>query len=126
MKLISWNVNGRTGSACARQADALLSRGPDLVALQEVSATSEPDSRTRLTDAGYRVVSTVDLLDTPYVDPTIRRKYCNLIASRWTVEPLAGLDFPDATPPSPRSTSPLEARSRAAHLSSTSPICRRA
>ena len=35
MKLISWNVNGRK-SAVREQAQALASREPDIVALQEV------------------------------------------------------------------------------------------
>jgi len=40
MRVISWNVNGRQGSALPRQIAALLDRGPDVVALQEVRKES--------------------------------------------------------------------------------------
>ena len=40
MRVISWNVNGRVGKACAAQADAVLGRRPDVVALQELTMVS--------------------------------------------------------------------------------------
>jgi exonuclease III len=36
VKLLSWNVAHR--KSCAAQVDAILSRAPDLIALQEVTA----------------------------------------------------------------------------------------
>jgi len=73
VRLISWNVNGRTGGACSRQVDAILDRDPDLIGLQEVTAATDPQWRSRLTEAGYAVLSSVALLSRPYADPSIRR-----------------------------------------------------
>ena len=76
------------GRTCDRQADAVLRRKPDLVALQELTLTSEPLWRALLVEAGFEVLSTADILR--------GRKYCNLIASRWPIERIRGLRFRNA------------------------------
>jgi hypothetical protein len=48
MRLLSWNVNGRRGTALERQVAAVASRRPDLVALQEVRIASLDAWRARL------------------------------------------------------------------------------
>jgi endonuclease/exonuclease/phosphatase family metal-dependent hydrolase len=95
MKLISWNVNGRVGDACAAQIDAVLKRSPNVVALQELTLKSYPQWCDALLSAGFSVVSTVDLVAVPCHNPSITRKYFNAIAARGTVDPLPGLRFPD-------------------------------
>lgn len=51
MKLISWNVGARAGRA-AEQAEAMLGRHPDVVALQEATPTSFPILKKRLYAGG--------------------------------------------------------------------------
>ena len=51
MRFISWNLNGRVAKAYA-QCDAIAARNPDIVALQEVTATTLPIIRTALADRG--------------------------------------------------------------------------
>lgn len=93
MRLISWNVNGRYGTALGEQIAVVLERGPDLVALQEVRAESLPRWRERLGRAGLvHALDSADLLATagpPGRD--YRRVYFNFLASRWSVEQLPGL-----------------------------------
>ena len=63
MRVISWNVNGRYGSALQRQIAAVCDRGPDLVALQEVRAESAGAWREGLERAGLsNMVDSSDLL----------------------------------------------------------------
>lgn len=59
MKLISWNTAARSGRA-AEQAEAMLARDPDVVALQEVTPTSFPILKSRLSAGGlHHLVSAV-------------------------------------------------------------------
>ena len=51
MRLITWNVNRRL-SVLAEQAAALAGRAPDVVALQEVTASSWPLWRVALLTIG--------------------------------------------------------------------------
>jgi exonuclease III len=99
MRLISWNVNGRYGSALDRQIAALLDRAPDLVALQEVRAESLHAWLSGLERAGLRhaldssgLVQVESLSGREY-----RRLYFNLIACRWLTRRLAALqlEFPE-------------------------------
>ena len=66
MKIVSANVNGRVKSAARRQLDAVLEQDADVVALQEVTTGNYSDWCQGLTQAGYSVLSTVDLLALPY------------------------------------------------------------
>jgi len=74
LKLITWNINRRR--ATEEQAEALKSRSPDLVALQEVRLGSLEVWREALADLGLRYVeSTRELAND-------RRSFL-LTASRW-------------------------------------------
>lgn len=97
MRVLSWNLNGRTGGACRRQLDRVVGRAPEIVALQEVTRTSYPRWSEGLLAAGYSLVSTIDLVRLPYALPgsKIARKYFNMIASREPITPLPGLKFID-------------------------------
>ncbi len=73
LKLVSWNVAGRKAKQ-PRQSEALLSRHPDLVALQEVTATTRPMWRTALEAADFVVVDSQNRAED--------RKNFNLVAVR--------------------------------------------
>lgn len=53
LKLLSWNVNGRTGEGQVEQLAAVLDREPDIVALQEVTSRSHPLWLEGLLEAGF-------------------------------------------------------------------------
>jgi endonuclease/exonuclease/phosphatase family metal-dependent hydrolase len=93
MKLLSWNVNGRVQAALRSQLDKLLTRTADIVALQEVTPETYVAWCEGLMGEHYSVVSTADLLALPYPDPTIERRYMNLIAARHPLALLPGLSF---------------------------------
>jgi exonuclease III len=79
VKLLSWNVAGRTGRLEA-QAAAVARREPDIVVLQEIRASTLPRWQGALRDAGL-----------PYsLDSGGRseRRLFNLAASRWPLDPL--------------------------------------
>lgn len=110
VKVLSWNVNGRVGGALAKQLAAVLAQEPDVVALQEVTGGSYADWSRGLMDAGFSVLSTIDLLLLPYPPPPypmppfpraviregqIARKYMNVLASRHPIAMLPGLAFID-------------------------------
>lgn len=118
MRLLCWNVNGRVGEAARRQVQAVLSRSPDVIALQELTGNPRrrgsgnyPSWVEELTAAGYSIVSAVDLLAVPYPEPDydtpplplswkrphgqIKRTHFNLVASRHPIAPLPGLAFDD-------------------------------
>jgi len=86
MKLLSWNVAGRTG-VMDRQAQAVERREPDVVCLQEVRASTAPRWREALAGHGL-----VHALDSSEVAPP--RRLFNLIASRWELNPLPGVLSP--------------------------------
>jgi endonuclease/exonuclease/phosphatase family metal-dependent hydrolase len=98
MRLISWNVNGRVGDACRAQVRAVLGRAADVVALQELTVASYPRWCEALLDAGYSIVSSVDLLGVPYpaVEPPITRRYFNAVAAGAPIAAARGLEFADA------------------------------
>lgn len=81
MKLMTWNLNGRRNRT-QQQVEALAAQGPDLVALQEVTAHSLPELRTALVARGWVHIvdgfATVPLSDRP-------RKYRQIVASRFPV-----------------------------------------
>ena len=85
MKIISWNVANRFKKQ-SLQLDALISRKPDVVGLQEVSKETLPLWVDGLNKAGYRyIISSFDINDKKeiFVGP---RRYCIIIASRWPLE----------------------------------------
>jgi exonuclease III len=99
MRVISWNSNGRYGSALERQIAAVCDREPDLVALQEVRAESVGEWRESLERAGLsNMIDSSDLREMESLSRRVyRRIYFNLVASRWPVErhPALELEFPE-------------------------------
>lgn len=99
MRLISWNVNGRYGTALPRQIEEVHARRPDIVALQEVRAESHAAWQLGMERAGLKhQLDSADLLHT--AAPTgsdYKRRYYNVLASRYELEPLDGLPlaFPE-------------------------------
>lgn len=86
MKLISWNVAGRSALLEA-QADALARQDPDLVCLQEVRATTLPRWRDALMAAGLDVFED----SSAFIG---ERRFFNLAASRWALRQLPPIGAP--------------------------------
>jgi len=86
MKLLTWNVAGRTG-VMGRQAEGVTRREADIVCLQEVRASTAPRWRAALADAGLEYAH-----DSGEVAPP--RRLFNLTASRWQLVPLPGILAP--------------------------------
>src|SRR4051794_30934051 len=76
MKIITWNV--KRGGKPGPQVKKLTSKRPDLIGLQEIKRTTAEDWKARLTDAGFAVETTADLIG--------EQSYGVLIASRWPIE----------------------------------------
>jgi exonuclease III len=92
MKLVSWNVNARVAKASA-QCDALASREPDLVALQEVTTRTWPVLHYGLRSFGLPfVVNSFDLAPRT-AELTGPRRYGLLIASRSPIGAVPGVRF---------------------------------
>jgi exonuclease III len=85
LRLLSWNVAGRT-ALLPRQAEAVVRREPDLVALQEIRASTVGPWREALAAAGLP-----HTLDSSRF--TTRRLF-NLTASRWELSELAPVGAP--------------------------------
>jgi len=90
LRLISWNTNHRTRVA-KQQAHALLSREPDLVALQEVTRSTYANLEPVLRDGGLAHIA-CSLADR--TEPKGPRSLGVLIASRHPFELLPGLPIP--------------------------------
>jgi endonuclease/exonuclease/phosphatase family metal-dependent hydrolase len=95
MRLISWNTNGRYGPALARQSEAVGHRTPDVVALQEVRPESIDAWRSGLHDLELtHVLDSSELLLRPGPEGRdYKRRYFNLIASRWPLDALDDLEL---------------------------------
>jgi exonuclease III len=92
VRLITWNVNRRV-SVLAAQAAALAGRGPDVVALQEVTERSWPLWRAALETIGLpAALCSLDNAD-PARGPITRRRTGVVIAAR-ELEPAAPLEVP--------------------------------
>jgi exonuclease III len=97
-RLVSWNVNARTRDSRARQAEALVTLEPDLVALQEITASNVNDWSRALRKAGLRDIRTS--LDKASVPAELQgpRRFGVLTASRWAIESMPtipGLPWPE-------------------------------
>src|SRR6266496_2862134 len=95
MKLSSWNVARRAGSL-SRQVDALASRRPDVVALQEITPKTAILFSGKLPGIGlHHVQDSLALVEEPPLEP-LRSSGGVLIASRWPfrVLPPAELGIP--------------------------------
>ncbi len=86
MKLLSWNVAGRTG-VMDRQAEGVARREPDVVCLQEVRKSTAPRWREALAAIGLAYA-----LDSGEV--VAPRRLFNLTACRWELNPLPGVLAP--------------------------------
>jgi exonuclease III len=99
VRLVSWNVNGRYGPALPRQLSAVRERGADVMALQEIRAKSLGVWRDGLKHAGLEhMLDSSDLLALPSLSGReYRRIYFNIVASRWPLRRLPGLqlEFPE-------------------------------
>jgi exonuclease III len=87
MKLISWNVNRRTGKGIGDQMKALGKRSPDIVALQEVTIESVSEYISNLEKLGYR-----EARDSFEGTKTVRRSGGVIIATCWKMKELPQLD----------------------------------
>ena len=94
---MSWKVCGQLAALAQRQIEAVLERGPDVVALQEISAGNYAEWCEGLMGAGYSIVGSLDLTALPYplTVPPIRRRYFSVTAARGPIAPLAGIKFAD-------------------------------
>jgi exonuclease III len=99
VRLISWNVNGRYGPVLPRQLAAIRERDAGVVALQEIRAKSVRVWREGLKHTGLvHVLDSSDLLAVSSLSRReYRRIYFNLVASRWPLRRLPGLqlEFPE-------------------------------
>jgi exonuclease III len=97
VRLITWNLARRL-QALPGQATALAMREPDVVALQEVTASSLPPWRQALARIGLpHVACTLDTAD-PAREPRTRRRTGIVVAAR---EPLTTLEDRPVDPPWP-------------------------
>jgi exonuclease III len=88
MKIISWNVAGRVRKQ-QLQLDALISREPDVVGLQEVTIKTLPLWMEGFKKEGYaNVISSFDLQGAGNNELTGPRRYGILVASRWPLDPV--------------------------------------
>lgn len=107
MKVVSWNVAGRVGSA-PKQLERVLGRSPDVIALQEVRPGKALQIwSVGLESAGYSFVSSAALIARAYPAPPypadwyrgrpprthLRRAFFNLTASRHAIYDSPGLAF---------------------------------
>lgn len=96
MKLLSWNIAHR--NCWPAQVNAIISRKPDLVALQEITARTAPRIHALLNANGFPFVihsCTRELAP----DDCGARAYGELIASRWLMAQIpdeaCGLPWPE-------------------------------
>jgi len=88
LRIISWNTAHRKNCA-AKQVEALLSRSPDLVTLQEVPCGMEDVFRRLLTAGGLKHAA----FSNPPANP-VSRSYGVLIASCFPIDVLQSLSIP--------------------------------
>lgn len=84
MHLISWNVMDGYGGRVAGQIEAITSRNPDIIALQELTPRTASSFRAGLTREGY--FSVLDSFQfVKYLTPLKSHSYGELIASKWPI-----------------------------------------
>lgn len=92
MRLLSWNVAGRVGSI-RQQAEALASRAPDVVALQEITTTTAELWPPLLHALGLLHTATSWDLPPPEECSAPPPKVGVLIASRWALSVIPSTEF---------------------------------
>lgn len=85
-RLISWNIAGKV-VANRKQFEALGKRKPDIVALQEVRVNALKNFRELFPEIGLSFVA-----ETATLAKEKGRRYGELIASRWPLQPIPGTD----------------------------------
>ena len=85
MKIISWNLANRVRKQ-QLQLDALISREPDVIGLQEVTSRTLPLWVEGLKKAGYTYTISSFSLHSDNGEFTGPRRYGILVASRWPLE----------------------------------------
>jgi endonuclease/exonuclease/phosphatase family metal-dependent hydrolase len=85
--VISWNLNGRTNRV-VEQVAAVAERRPDIVALQEVTTHSVTAITAHLAAAGLPNTTNSFELAPPEFVPSGPRRYGQLLASRYSLEPI--------------------------------------
>jgi endonuclease/exonuclease/phosphatase family metal-dependent hydrolase len=95
LKLISWNTAGRTGK-CPDQVKALLDQNPDVIALQEVLSEGRRRFREELERCHAELKHVLDSFELAQDLDLLRgrRRYGELIASRWALIRMPPADFP--------------------------------
>lgn len=102
MQLISWNTASRTGN-CPDQVKALPDQKPDVIALQEVLSEGRCRFREQLERCHAELKHVVDSFELAQDLDLLRgrRRYGELIASRWALIPMPPADFPPLDRKSP-------------------------
>jgi endonuclease/exonuclease/phosphatase family metal-dependent hydrolase len=104
MRILSWNVQESGGRRVTAQLEVLLEREADLLALQAVSPGGYQAWCGGLLQAGYSLVSSIDLVYVAYPPPPypkgiaqrqIKRGGFHLTAARRPIAALPGLRFDD-------------------------------
>ena len=87
MHLISWNVAARSSRA-KEQAEVLAALNPHIIALQEITTKTRSTFRKIFSDSGF--ISVIDSfeLTTDWSELEGRRRYGELIASRFPIYPM--------------------------------------
>jgi endonuclease/exonuclease/phosphatase family metal-dependent hydrolase len=95
LRLISWNTAGRTGK-CSDQVKALLDRNPDVIALQEVLTEGRRRFREELERCNAELKHVVDGFELAQGLDLLRgrRRYGELIVSRWDLVAMLPFAFP--------------------------------
>jgi exonuclease III len=90
-RLVSWNVAGRVKKLKA-QVESVVEREAHLIALQEVTATTNLLWKEELESCGYRIINSYDLVN-DREKLKGGRKYGVLIGSKWPVQAMPPTDF---------------------------------
>jgi exonuclease III len=93
VRLISWNVNGRVTNL-GKQSQALRDQCPDVVALQEILPTTVVNWREQLVLNGLPYSADSFVLQGSLLGGTRRRRYGEMLASRWPLSPFSPTAFP--------------------------------
>ncbi|MCI0392387.1 MAG: endonuclease/exonuclease/phosphatase family protein [Acidobacteria bacterium] len=92
MKLISWNVNGRS-KKLPDQVSVLVHRNPQVIALQEVTRGNTQILQKHLADQGFSFTINSFEVACSLTDLTGPRRYGQLIASKFPISPILPGNF---------------------------------
>lgn len=93
MRLISFNVRNGGGRRIAGQVGALVAHHPDVVALQEVFASTVPVYASQFAEHGYPHAGDSFALARDSGALTGPRRYGELVVSRWPLSPITPSPF---------------------------------